>query len=386
MSKRTFVSTSATPVFQVWKGTITTFTNGLTYKLIVTDELGGTYTFTHTVVNPPETDATTTAAAFIAQWNADTTPSVQAIVATQLAGQVILTARTAGTPFYVATTTQTGAWAATPSVTTINLGPADFGTVSNWVEGVVPVALDDVTFVSGSLLYGLQQAAVLTGKLTFAATWKGAIGSAGLYMMAVPTSFVDNTSASATTAKWVNVGNAAIALQINSTGAPSSGYGLNILGSALTVVTVASGSVGVALAAGETAGIATLSNLNGTVETGLGVATSISFSQANGTGIVNAGATSITVSAGTVTTQGTGAVTTATVTGTGTFIGNSSGTISTLKRLGGTADFTQSSVARTVTSESYSGGTIKFAPAILTITNSTPLAGLGAIQNTTKAA
>lgn len=383
MAKRTFVSTTATQIAQIWQGTITTTTNGHTYTLPVTDELGTVYTFTYTLANPPATSTTLAATAFIAQWNADTTPVVQRVTATQNAGTVILTADAAGTPFYIGTPGGTGTWTGTGNTTT-NLGNADFAIKANWVEGIVPVAGDDVTLVSGNLSYGLQQATVLTGKLTIANTWTGAIGATAEYLVSAPTAFICSANASSSSPMYVNIGSAAIAPLINSTGSPASGYGLYLLGSAMTTVQFVSGSLGIALNAGETATATTLSNLNGTVETGTGL-TLTSFSQANGTGTVNAAATNLTVSAGTLTTLGTGAYTTVTVTSTGLFIGNSSGTITTLKRLGGTSDFTQSAVARTVTSESYSGGVIKFLPTVLTISNSTPLSGIGAISNTTKA-
>ena len=63
-------------------------------------------------------------------------------------------------------------------------------------------------------------------------------------------------------------------------------------------------------------------------------------------------------------------------------------TISTLKRLGGVADFTQSRVARTVSADIYAiGGEIRFDPNVITFSaGHQPLSGSGAVTLVAKAA
>jgi hypothetical protein len=386
MAKRSYIGGAATVTQQVWKGNITTTTTGHTYTLQLTDETGTTVTFSYALVGG-DTTTTLAAASWAAAFNLASnqlTPTYGALSATSSSNTVILTARNAGVPFYPGTAGGTGTWAST-GTTTANSGPADLNTAANYAEGVVPVASDDVSFISGDVFYGLQESAVFTGKVEFAPTFKGNVGSAGIYLSIAPSAFT--CEASGTGSMWINMNSAAIALTINSTPAPSSGFGLNLLGSALTTVTVNGGSVAVANNAGETATITTIVNNGATVTAGVGT-TLTNFTQSSGIGVW-VGAATLTlagVSGGTLTTRGTQAITTATVSG-GTLVSNSTGTITTLNRLGGLADFMQSRSTRTVTNDTYTLGGIKFDPNVVTFTNGAkPLSGSGPTTWTAKAA
>ena len=80
-------------------------------------------------------------------------------------------------------------------------------------------------------------------------------------------------------------------------------------------------------------------------------------------------ATLVEATGGDLTTYGTGAITTMTVWG-GEVVPNSTGTITTLNVKGGKVDFTKSPAARTVTTVKLEkGGSLKYDPDIITITN-----------------
>jgi hypothetical protein len=158
-----------TAVAQVWKGTVTTTTNGHTYILTVTDlNDASTFAVTYVVANPPDTTVTLVATGIITAWNASTSALLTGITATQSSGQVILTADTAGVPFSVAAT-GTGTWSGTGN-TTSNAGPNDYGTAANFSGAAVPSSTDnlvvDARGGSNSILYNLNQSAVTLTSLT----------------------------------------------------------------------------------------------------------------------------------------------------------------------------------------------------------------------------
>jgi hypothetical protein len=102
-----------------------------------------------------------------------------------------------------------------------------------------------------------------------------------------------------------------------------------------------------------------------------------------GTLILRSAATTLTQNAGTLTTYGSGTITTGNIYG-GTFYGNSTGTITALNISGATVDFTRSQAARTVTTLKLDpGSTLKYDPAIVTLTNKVqPLSASGVITYT----
>ena len=361
----------STAVAQVWKGTITTTTAGHTYIVTLTDlnQASTTVVFTYTLV-AGDTTTTIGAASFIAAWNNSTAALVSAITATQSAGQVILTADTAGSPFSAATS-GTGTWSGTGNTTESN-GPYDWNIPANWVENVVPVATNDVIIQSSNkILYSLDQSAVALGKITWSG-FTGTTGTANLPLIVSVTAFLFNASGVA----YVNIGSSAIAPRITGTASGGTGtYGLYLTGSAISTLTNEGGSVGVAVSLGQISTITTADNRsNGTMFLGVGT-TLTTYNQTSGTGIVECAATTVSADTGTLTINGVGAITTlnnGNAIGGATVYPNSSGTITTLNAKGGTTDFTKSRTTRTVTTLNlYNGAAVVRDPAILTVTTLT---------------
>jgi hypothetical protein len=362
MSKRTYKSGSQTAVAQVWKGTITTTTNGHTYIVTLTDESGGTVAITYVVANPPDTTVTLVATGFITAWNASTDPRVAAITATQNAGQVILTADTAGVPFYAAQS-GTGTWSGAAN-TQNNVSSIDFNDPLNIVEGVAVAAGDDVFIASGNITYGLRQTANVTANWTVLPGHSGTIGGDGRRFTMAPTSLTHE----GTGQTWYDIGSANISPRFVRTASASSGqFGVNIIGSNIATLRGESGSIGVAPAAGETATVATVVNAGATIVLGTGV-TLTTYSHSLGTSEVRCAATTISADSGNLVTVGSGAVTTFNNNG-ASVVSNSSGTITTFNQVAGTLDTLQSRVARTITSLAWTGGTIKIDTAVVTLTN-----------------
>jgi hypothetical protein len=268
---------------------------------------------------------TTVTAAF----NASVHPFFTPITASAGATTVTLTADTAGIPFYAtATTTENGGggsdsqtFVRAASVT--NKGPNDWNTPGNWVEGSVPVALDDVTITgSNAIKYGLVQTAVVTGGFLVSPGCSAAIGLPGKKLKMAPSSFEHHGTGQA----YYDISAAAISPRFVNTASSGTGqYGAHIIGSAMTIVRVEGGGVAVALYPGETATATTIQTSgNGRAAAGSGT-TLTNFKMDGGTGLALCAGTTATINSGAFTTGGTGAWTTLTAAGAGaSIVSNSS--------------------------------------------------------------
>ena len=366
---------SNTAVAQVWKGTVTTTTNGHTYAVTITDDNGDTATITYTVVNPPDTTTTLVATGLITAWNASLNPLISKFTATQSSGQVILTADTAGRPFAFSTG-GTGTWTGTGN-TTEPVSNNDYGQATNWSTDAAPTTNDDVVLGDGSVAvkYGLDQSSAAIDEFNVSSGWTGDIGrwdDGKLHYLQIDPDSFEYRGRSQLAA--FDLGSANIAANIQGSGTPSTtgGSAVYIKGSNLTTLTVNSGNVGVAMADNDTATVATVrvNQLSGvtapTVAIGSG-ATLTTLSASAGTITQRCASTTTTVGAdATLTTLGTGTIGTVNCYGTGYF--NSTGTITDLYAYG-TGDFSQSTVARTVTNlRPQPGYTIILASGV-TVTN-----------------
>lgn len=392
MANNAFRNPANTAVAQVWKGTITTTTNGHTYVVTITDDDGTTAAITYTVANPPDTTTTLVATGFITAWNASSNPLVSRITATQSSGQVILTADTAGIPFSVATS-GTGTWSGTGN-TTSNVGNNDYGTARNWQLDLVPVATDDVIIDSGDsgtssvdLLYSLNQSSVAIADFRVLPGYSGNIGrfTFGLphYLRIDPDLFRYEGSGALA---MFNIGSANIDCYINSTGKPTTQrYSTYLKGSNIATCYVQRGVVGIAPLDEDTATVATLNvgyvdNQAGdskvTVGTGVTLTT---LSQTAGFVELRCAATTVNCGYGSsLLTRGSGAVTTMNVYGTAVL--DSTGTITTLN-VYGTVDFSRSRAARTVTTLNVFPGAKVILGSWITLTNkiTPPSTGAGII-------
>jgi hypothetical protein len=107
------------------------------------------------------------------------------------------------------------------------------------------------------------------------------------------------------------------------------------------------------------------------------------FTQQDGDAVLGCAATTVNHNGGSLETRGSGAITTLNNAAGAITTCNSTGTITALNCYG-TADFTKSTSARTVTTPKYGkGGSIKFDPGVLTRTNEiAPIATSGNITLT----
>lgn len=367
-----------TDVAQVWKGTVTTTTNGHTYIVTITDDDGTTAAISYAVVNPPDTTVTLVATGFITAWNASTNPLIARFTATQSAGQVILTADAAGVPASFAAT-GTGTWSGTGN-TTANTGNNDYNTAKNWFLDAIPASTNNVIFDAGSVgvKYGLDQSGVDIADFRVLAGCSTQFGDFRLgvphYLRIDPDLFRYEGSGSLA---MFNIGSAAISPYIAATGSPSATgrHTVYIKGSAISTLYVDKGNVGVAPISGETATITTIqtgfvstqaSDVNLTVGAGVTLTT---WHHGGGVGTLKCAATTLNLASGTqMTTEGSGAITTINVYG-GTHYLNSTGTITTLNIYGGTVYLSKNRAARTVTTTNLYNSATLYTGSWITHTN-----------------
>lgn len=363
MSQRTWQG-GATAVAQVWAGTVTDTTSTHTYILTLTDENGGTGNVTYTVQGGDTTSTIATNVAALV--NGSTDPRFQAILASTSTGTVILTARTPGVPFYVAAS-GTGTWSNTGN-TTASSGPYDWNTRANWVENVLPVNADNVTLDgSYAICYGLVTGLAL-GSFSALGSYSGAVGKQGQYLQFTCTSFYWAGTGKA----FVNIGSSAIAPRIiQSASANYPASGIYLLGTAMTTLSLEGGSLDFA-GTGQASTATTIQMVNNTaaprIKVGSG-ATVTNLDMDTGTAEIGCALSTLTADGGTLTTIGSGTVGTMTNNGCD-IVSNSGGTITTLNANGGTTDFSQSQVSRTVTTMNIQkGATVVYDPAVVTVTS-----------------
>lgn len=225
----------------------------------------------------------------------------------------------------------------------------------------MPQATEHVRFASTSASInsatGLDQSAVAIGDFIVEKGYAGTIGTAALgYLIIDPDRFEFNSANEA----WINLHTAAIAPQIIGTSSPNTGNrGLYLRGSAMTVVNIRGGSVGIAVRPGETSTATTVRVLPGaSVWLGNGLTLTNLHTLGGDDTRVRGAVTTTIMNAGTIITEENGAMTTVTQKG-GLYIYNSTGTITTFNHRGGSLDEMQSGAARTITAYNpYQGAQI----------------------------
>jgi hypothetical protein len=374
------------------------------FKVTLTDDAGHSSLLSYTAIAATVKDVVEGLCALAVAAKAAGTLPWTLVTATEDDTQLILTAVTAGVPVYAATATVDGdannTQTLTATTTTANSGPSDADCAANWSLGAVPVATNDVYFENTDVdvLYGLGAfAAVAFNSLNVAQSFTGKIGSAdvaasGYFRCLASTCEIGyhygyGTPAGSGRLK-IDLGTTACAVTIhNSSGSPteSSRPAVRLLAvNAGSVLHVRKGLVG--LACETPAEVSTVSAVNvsyvasqetdADVLLGAGV-TITSLTKTGGKAVLQSAATAVVNRAGSLTTAGAGAITTLTVEG-GTVTSNSTGTITTCNADGGTIDFTKSTSARTVTTLAARNGstaTVKYDPAVLTVTNKLAPAG-----------
>jgi len=242
----------------------------------------------------------------------------------------------------------------------------DYGTAGNWSHSGVPTTSDSVYLTqdySVSITGGLDQSAVAIDKFVVDG-FTGKIGTLALgYLQIDPDSFSFKGSG----VSFLDIGSAAIDLDIRSTAGGGSTRGLYLKGSAIAVLSLIRGDVGLANQYGETSTAATIRVTGGTLVCGTGC-TLTTVDAYGGTTRLGANVTTLNAYSGNVTTSSTAAITTLNGYG-GTITHNGTGTITTANLEGATLDLTDSGIARTVTTLNLrADGSITYDPSVITIT------------------
>lgn len=242
----------------------------------------------------------------------------------------------------------------------------DYDTAENWSPSGVPTSSDSVYLTadySVDITAGLDQSSVDIDKFVVDG-FTGKIGTLALgYLQIDPDSFSFNGS----DVSFIDIGSAAINLDIRSTAGGGSTRGLYLKGSAIAVLSMIRGDVGLANQYGETSTVATIRVTGGTLVVGTG-ATLTTVDAYGGTTRLGANVTTLNAYAGNVETSSTVAITTLNGYG-GTVTHNGTGTITTANLEGATLDLTNSGLARTVTTLNLkANGSIIYDPSVITIT------------------
>lgn len=254
----------------------------------------------------------------------------------------------------------------------------NYGHSSNWSLGHIPTTGEDVLVPAGAgpISSGLDQSAVAIRSFTRQAGHTSAIGTSIYAPLVLNISgsgaFFDHAG---TGTAFISLGASAIAPLIRGTGNAFGGYGLYLIGSALTGMIQENGNTylvganidGLELRLGQlfcdrdcvltAGGTGVISNLGGNL-------------------YIEAACDIIRSRGGNTVINGTGAVVSILADG-GTVVSNTSGTVSTATAdLAGVIDFTKSNTARTVTTISRSGdGIVKWDSDRITVTNVPTSAG-----------
>jgi hypothetical protein len=212
----------------------------------------------------------------------------------------------------------------------------------------IPQATEHVRIPAGagSISSNLDQSAVAIGDFIREEGHEGTIGSASGYLRIDPDRFEHSGSGQA----WVDIGTAAISPQVFETAKANNGErGLYLRGSAMSVLNITSGDVGVASLPGEAATVTTIRVLGDGTSLWIGNGVTLTnLHQYAGEVRLRCGATAVIVFKGKLYAEENGAVTTATLRG-GEYVFNSTGTIGTFNLYGGTLDLQKSGAARTIT-------------------------------------
>lgn len=260
----------------------------------------------------------------------------------------------------------------------LNAGDPDSQTTDYVQFQSIPVATDNVRIPrgSGTITSGLDQSAVAINAFIVEKGYAAAIGSATGYLKIDP----DSLSFDSTGAAYIDIGSAAIDVEIRNTATAASGYrGIYLKGTAIDVLNVMNGNVGLAAQAGE---VSTVDNIkisnasNASLYLGSGVTVSTGADLFSGTLESASTIPTTNLYGGTLEAVLAAALTTVNLKG-GTLYHSGSGTLGTLNCYAGVADWTRSGTERTVTTiNCYKGGsyTLRINRPSVTYTNNFTLA------------
>jgi hypothetical protein len=223
-----------------------------------------------------------------------------------------------------------------------------------------PRATEHVRFAASSASInsatGLDQSGVAIGDFIVEEGWQGSIGSSTLgYLYIDPDKFEFAGGGSA--ASYINIMGAAISAKVYKTAQGELGArGLYLRGTAIAVLDVIGGQVGVASNAGETSTVTTVRVMSQGASVWLGSGAGVTNLHVYaGSARVRCNVTTTILYGGSIVLEAAAALTTLTQKA-GTFIYQSSGTITTHNFYGGGFDEMQSGLARTVSTRNLFAG------------------------------
>ena len=244
--------------------------------------------------------------------------------------------------------------------------PTDWNTAANWSGGAVPTATDNVRLIAAysNDLAGYDASGVALSDFIVMPGYTGKIGTASADLQISCSYFEYSGEGEA----YIDLGSSSVSPRIRTTAtAPGTGEnGLYLIGSALDVLSIESGSVGLAAIHGQTATATTVRQFGGTFNCGT-AASVTTFNGHGGSAAIDCNLTTCNLFGGTATTGEEMTIGTLTIEA-GTLVANSSGTITTVNIDGGELDLSRTGVARVVTTLNLNpGGSLRYDPTSVTL-------------------
>ena len=241
-----------------------------------------------------------------------------------------------------------------------------FNTAANWSGGSVPSASDSIRFVAAysNPIAAYNFSGTALADVVVEKGYSGAMGTKTGDLQLTCTFF----EFAGEGVSYIDLSASSIAPRVISTAtSPGTGlYGLYLIGSALTTLSIESGSVGVAAVHGTTSTVATIRQRAGDCRIGQGT-TLTTYSGYGGSATVLCNMTNANLYGATLTTGEQGTITTLTIER-GVCVANSTGTITTANINGGEVDLSRSGSARTITTVNMNpGGGISYDPDAVTL-------------------
>jgi hypothetical protein len=231
----------------------------------------------------------------------------------------------------------------------------------------IPAGAGSITTASG-----LDQSAVSIEDFHVEEGYDGTIGSATGFLRI---SLANNFYFKGTGQAFIDLGGSSDAFIYGTASASTGEFGLYLRGTALSLVDVQGGSVGIAVLPGETSTLTTLrmSNRGTTVKCGAGVTLTSALPIFEGNLWLHCNATTVTKYGGNVYLREAAAITTVNSLGPGSFSYGSSGNITTYNNRGGSLDMRASNASRTLTTLNLytTSGSVSYNKEAVTITNHT---------------
>jgi len=265
-------------------------------------------------------DNNATAAALQALLAASTDPEFTEITWTVLTNVITATAKTAGLPF-TAAAAATGGGTLTAATPTANQSPNDVNNANNWSPQGVPTGGEQLLIAdtSVSILYGLSTDLGLSASYTQLMSFTGDIGlpaenPAGYleyrttyWNLKATTSEIGRGDGNGSSMTKIQLGSSSGTMTVLNTSTPSDGLAaLRVLSSTNFALNIQSGSVAVAMLAGEGSSLASVQVFGGSLDIGSGCTIASSSTIMNKTGAMKISAdlgnvTTLTVDGGSLT-------------------------------------------------------------------------------------